>query len=640
MPIQVFLMFCNTGGNDVGLKISNAPPRLGRILLLLCVLVLIQAALMLHKLNSGFSDNLMRLVEVRDWLGGQGWFDLMQHRLLPPEGVSMHWSRYVDAGIAALLVPLSWVFPMPLAETLTQVLWPTLLLMLLCAVVGIGTDRLLGPVGAIGAGLAAVYWAKIGPGKFSPGSLDHHNVQLLFSAAALFLTIVPARDPGRGSAALGAAAGAATAFALAVGLEMLPMLLLLWGMAALRFAFGTPGSRAWLAGYAVSIGVCAPLLMIGQTPRAEWFVPYCDELAPPMLVLIAAGVASSLAGVALGGRLQSPLARFAVMAVVAAIGLGFASPLVGTCLNGPYGAMPDEARRIIEERIAEAQPAWRSFMILPFGVNALITPALAITLLAAILGWRTRASLTAPQRQALVMTLAPAVIGLALSMVQIRALAVAAPAVPFLAGFVLVQIVALIAAQRRRAAALFGLAALMFVIVPQVPLAFALLVLGPADPDQTAQPADPDAWQPLSGSCRTPGVRSWLAGLSSSLPQGSILLSELNFGAMILAHTPYSATSAGYHRSGDAFLAGVVPFQNEEGMITMLHKTRSDYVVVCRAGGGGGRFGMQLLAGDLPPWLIAPGGKEEEILLLQVDKARLETAWQALPAQPPAEVTQ
>jgi len=40
------------------------------------------------------TDDAMRLVQVRDWIGGQGWFDLFQYRLDPP-GTSMHlrWSR-------------------------------------------------------------------------------------------------------------------------------------------------------------------------------------------------------------------------------------------------------------------------------------------------------------------------------------------------------------------------------------------------------------------------------------------------------------------------------------------------------------------------------------------------------------------
>src|SRR5271156_7111737 len=48
------------------------------------------------------TDDAMRLVEVRDLIGGQGWFDLFQYRLDPP-GTSMHWSRIIDGPLAALI---------------------------------------------------------------------------------------------------------------------------------------------------------------------------------------------------------------------------------------------------------------------------------------------------------------------------------------------------------------------------------------------------------------------------------------------------------------------------------------------------------------------------------------------------------
>ena len=41
-------------------------------------------------------DDIMRLLEVRDWVGGQSWFDVTQYRLNPPAGAPMHWSRLVD----------------------------------------------------------------------------------------------------------------------------------------------------------------------------------------------------------------------------------------------------------------------------------------------------------------------------------------------------------------------------------------------------------------------------------------------------------------------------------------------------------------------------------------------------------------
>ena len=51
-------------------------------------------------------DDAMRLVEVRDFLAGQSWFDVSQHRANPPYGAPMHWSRLVDVPIAGAILLL------------------------------------------------------------------------------------------------------------------------------------------------------------------------------------------------------------------------------------------------------------------------------------------------------------------------------------------------------------------------------------------------------------------------------------------------------------------------------------------------------------------------------------------------------
>src|SRR5438270_10957273 len=52
------------------------------------------------------TDDAMRLVQMRDWLAGQGWYDLRQPRLEPPLGYYSHWSRLIDVGMAATQWPL------------------------------------------------------------------------------------------------------------------------------------------------------------------------------------------------------------------------------------------------------------------------------------------------------------------------------------------------------------------------------------------------------------------------------------------------------------------------------------------------------------------------------------------------------
>ena len=65
------------------------------------------------------TDDAMRLVEMRAWLNVSGllggWYDLHHSRLQPPGGVDMHWSRLIDAGLAAcsLFSICSPIRPMP-----------------------------------------------------------------------------------------------------------------------------------------------------------------------------------------------------------------------------------------------------------------------------------------------------------------------------------------------------------------------------------------------------------------------------------------------------------------------------------------------------------------------------------------------
>jgi hypothetical protein len=79
------------------------------------------------------TDDAMRLVEVRDFLAGQGWFDLTQYRLSPPDGVATHWSRLIDVPLAALIRAGEILAPSALAERVAVIIWPAGLLLLYLA---------------------------------------------------------------------------------------------------------------------------------------------------------------------------------------------------------------------------------------------------------------------------------------------------------------------------------------------------------------------------------------------------------------------------------------------------------------------------------------------------------------------------
>ena len=127
------------------------------------------------------TDDAMRLVEVRDFLNGQGWYDLTQHRLDAPYGASMHWSRLIDAPIAGLIL-LFRPFVGASAETAAAYAYP---LIMLCGLFWLSAKlslRLAGPEGVL-PGLALPAFSLVTLADFPPGRFDHHSAQI---SAAFF----------------------------------------------------------------------------------------------------------------------------------------------------------------------------------------------------------------------------------------------------------------------------------------------------------------------------------------------------------------------------------------------------------------------------------------------------------------------
>src|SRR5512138_754714 len=96
----------------------------------------------------GDTDDAVRLVTVRELIGGAPWFDTTLPRIGAPEPLVSHWSRLIDAPLAALIIALTPLLGVEQAELVMRFVWPALLFFALALIVAREAHRRAGPVGA------------------------------------------------------------------------------------------------------------------------------------------------------------------------------------------------------------------------------------------------------------------------------------------------------------------------------------------------------------------------------------------------------------------------------------------------------------------------------------------------------------
>ncbi|TIW81813.1 MAG: GtrA family protein, partial [Mesorhizobium sp.] len=334
----------------------------------------------------GDNDNLLRLVEVRDLLAGQGWFDLHQYRMGLEGGFVMHWSRLVDAPIAAIVLAASALTgSRPLAEDVAQVLWPALLFWSTLFF----TARAARSFGGAGAVLPAILVGGAGYyflGIYDPGALDHHNVQLMLTMASLALLL---EAPAWRWAAL--LSGLCAALTLAVGMETVPYVATIGVCVSLLFVADPSGERTIARDFGLGFAGVAALVFATTIPPSAWDVAECDAFSVAQFVVAAiAGVGlAAIASIrATAGSRQRGLASLAALGLVLGV---VVTALFPQCLSAPYANLEPRLKELWLDHIDEAQSLFTLLVHDPARVAArYATPLVALILMALPLrrgGW-------------------------------------------------------------------------------------------------------------------------------------------------------------------------------------------------------------------------------------------------------------
>jgi len=303
-----------------------------RNVLLLMWAVAVFSLCLASGIDSLSTDDAMRLVEVRDLLAGQNWFDMTQYRLDPPGGVATHWSRLIDLPLALMIKSVSPFASTAVAEKVALIVWPTALLLVFLA----GVERLARELaGHAAARLALVLAVLMVPvlQNFRTGAIHHHNVQLVLMIWALALF---ARVPSRPRDA--AVAGFLGALSVAVGQEMVPAVAMLAVVAGLRWIVEGEHCKGATVAYALALAAGAIVLAVSTVSPADYFTVHCDAISIGQVGALAIG-GFGLAAVAALPRLNSMTHRAAAAAGVAALLVAYVGTSVPQCFGDPYAQL-------------------------------------------------------------------------------------------------------------------------------------------------------------------------------------------------------------------------------------------------------------------------------------------------------------
>lgn len=318
------------------------------------------------------TDDAMRLQQIRDWLGGQAFADVRQHRLAG--GLAMHWSRLPDLVPAAIITLLRPLIGTHAAEVAAVVAWPLALFGAALALVA-SITRQLAPEAARTAIIVAGVAYPVTT-LFAPGRIDHHGLQIVFVLVAVRALLAA---PGWAS---GIVAGVATGASLITGMEMAPVLSLVSLSVWVGWWWGRGGASGQLAGLGTGL---SGMLALGATffATTDWSYATCDSFTSTVWMAAQIGaVAPLVLGLAtplLGTKSLRAAASLMIGGIVALPLL----PIAHGCAN-PYGAVDPLVARLWLEHVGEAQ----SLFVAPFA-TAVAYAGLLIAGIAATL-WQLR----------------------------------------------------------------------------------------------------------------------------------------------------------------------------------------------------------------------------------------------------------
>lgn len=293
------------------------------------------------------SDDALRFIHVRELIAGQPWFDPSTKVLGGPDGLLSHWSRLLDAPLAALLAGFGLLMPDDAARNALVAVWPIAMLGMTFWAIARATDAVHGRLAALAA-LAIATFSLLAFYQFAPGRIDHHNVMIAATLGAVLMLWA-----GPVSAAAWRWPGALCGLAVAIGYEALAPVALV-ALLACGWGLIVREKTAAAAGFAIGLAAALALALAATVPPERWLTIYCDAISLNIVALAACG-AAAYAVVARYGTGWPLLGKLGVLAAGGGAGAAVFGVLEPACLAGPMGQVPLELHALWMDQVEEAK---------------------------------------------------------------------------------------------------------------------------------------------------------------------------------------------------------------------------------------------------------------------------------------------
>jgi hypothetical protein len=499
-------------------------------------------------------DDQLRLVQLRDFLNGQGWFDNRQYRLNPPEGAPMHWSRLIELPLAALVLLGAPLIGQVQAEIVASTVVPLSLFGFIIFLLAYIASRVGGQVAGI---TAAVTAAISGPllVQLRPMRIDHHGWQIAMAVLALAsLFHAQARKAG-------IVLGVALAVWLHISLEGAPM------AAAFFFFLGWQwlahrDAAARLFWTITSFSAASLALFLGTQAQGFGASVYCDTVSPPHIWAILAASGCMLTGVMVAPRRAALRALIMLSAGVAAVlVLGFRAP---ECLTGAFSTLDPLVREYWYVYVQEGMPIWHQ------------SPGTAAILLAGpVVGFGSSLYLAhkakGQDRDRLITLSFFTLCGFILSLLVLRTVSVASAYAIIPAALLVAHIFARYRRENVALRRVLCVVAMLFLVMPGSWLS-SLMDFWPTP--QTAQKVQREKSLATCESAQS-------VGALRVLPKAQFI-APFDMAPMILARTEHSVLASSHHRNARAMHDHIQVFRSPPAVAhRLLNKRGIDYVAVC-----------------------------------------------------------